>query len=84
MLEGEIDIDTSGVTVTAATADFAESATLAAVTETVDGEGTTEGAVYSPPEEIVPTLEFPPGLPFTLQVTPVFLAPVTVAVNCCF
>lgn len=32
---------------------------------------------------MVPTAEFPPGTPFTLQVTAVFDEPVTVAVNCC-
>jgi hypothetical protein len=31
--------------------------------------------------EIVPTVEFPSVFPFTLQVTPVSLAPLTVAVN---
>lgn len=32
---------------------------------------------------MVPAVEFPPGTPFTLQVTPVFDVPVTVTVNCC-
>lgn len=32
---------------------------------------------------IVPAVAFPPGTPFTLQVTAVFEVPVTVAVNCC-
>ena len=31
---------------------------------------------------IVPTVEFPPVMPFTLQVTAVFVLPVTLAVNC--
>ena len=31
----------------------------------------------------MPTVEFPPGTPLTLQVTAVLLVPVTVAVNCC-
>jgi hypothetical protein len=33
--------------------------------------------------EIVPTVEFPPKTPFTLQLTAVFDVPVTVAVSCC-
>ena len=33
--------------------------------------------------DIVPTVEFPPEVPFTLQVTAVSDVPVTVAVNCC-
>ena len=33
--------------------------------------------------EIVPTVEFPPCIPFTAQVTEVFVPPVTEALNCC-
>jgi hypothetical protein len=33
--------------------------------------------------DIVPTVAFPPGTPFTLQMTAVFEVPATVAVNCC-
>jgi hypothetical protein len=32
---------------------------------------------------MVPAVEFPPGTPFTVQITAVFDAPVTVALNCC-
>jgi len=32
--------------------------------------------------EIVPTIEFPPAMPFTFQFTAVFDVLVTVAVNC--
>ena len=32
---------------------------------------------------MVPAVEFPPGTPFTLQVTAVFDVPVTVAESCC-
>jgi len=32
--------------------------------------------------EIVPTVESPPGVPLTLQLTDVFEVPVTVAVTC--
>ena len=33
--------------------------------------------------DIVPTIEFPPDTPFTVQLTAVFDVPFTVAVNCC-
>jgi hypothetical protein len=46
-------------------------------------EGTVVGAVYNPVLDIVPTVVFPPFTPFTLQVTAVFVVPVTLAVNCC-
>jgi len=49
----------------------------------LDGDGKDCGAVYSPEEEIVPLTEFPPATPLTPQFTPLELAPVTVAVNCC-
>ena len=42
-----------------------------------------DGAVYSPPEEIVPKVELPPLMPPTSQLTFVLEAPVTVAMNCC-
>jgi hypothetical protein len=50
---------------------------------TLAGFGKSWGAVYSPVLDIVPTVEFPPEAPFTLQVTAVFDVPVTAAVNCC-
>jgi hypothetical protein len=53
------------------------------VTVSVAGLGSEEGAVYSPAVEIVPTVAFPPVVPFTCQVTAVLEVPVTVAVNCC-
>jgi hypothetical protein len=71
------------VTVTLADADFVVSACDTAVTVTVAGLGTAEGAVYSPDVEIVPTVESPPVTPLTCQVTAVLEVPVTVAVNCC-
>jgi len=50
------------------------SAILVALTLTAGGAGTEAGAKYvalSPPVlAIVPTLELPPEIPFTLQVTP--------------
>lgn len=42
----------------------------------------TEGAVYKPAVEIVPTVLLPPVTPFTSQVTAVLLEFVTVAENC--
>ncbi|MBK5295264.1 MAG: hypothetical protein JJE04_26755 [Acidobacteriia bacterium] len=59
-----------------------ESATLVAETDTVAGEGTIDGAEYNPIVDTVPTVEFPPAIPFTDQVTPVFVALLTLAVNC--
>jgi hypothetical protein len=46
------------------------------------GEGTFNGAVYSPVSVIVPTVLFPPAIPLTLQFTAVLAVPVTVAANC--
>ena len=65
--------------VKAAVADLVESACETAVTLTGDALGTADGAVYKPMLLIEP-LAAPPT---TLQVTPVFDVPVTVAVNCC-
>jgi hypothetical protein len=82
-------VDAAHVIVTAALADFVVSATLVAVTVTLGGVGTFAGAVYvalaTPFATIVPTVEFPPATPFTLQVTVVDGAPdpVTVAVKPC-
>ena len=41
------------------------------------------GAEYKPVEEMVPSLAFPPEMPFTDQLTAVLPVPVTVAENCC-
>lgn len=54
-----------------------------AVTVTVPPVGTVAGAVYKPDVLTVPTVELPPVTPFTCQVTAVFVALLTVAVNCC-
>jgi hypothetical protein len=67
------------VTVTVADPDFVESACEAAITVTAAGVGTVAGALYSPLLEMLP-FAVPP---FTLQVTAVFVVPLTVAVNCC-
>jgi hypothetical protein len=53
-------------------------------TTTVAGNGTAEGAVYSPLEAMVPTAELPPAKPFTDQATAVLKLPVprTLAEHC--
>ena len=68
---------------TDALADFVVSACEIAVTVTVAGVGTAEGAAYSPAAVTVPMVEFPPTTPFTCHVTAVLLVPPTEAVNCC-
>ena len=70
------------ITVTVAAALFEGSATLVAATVRVAGDGMICGAVYSPVFEIVPTKGFPPGTPFTLQLTPGLVVLVTEAANC--
>jgi hypothetical protein len=58
------------------------SAELVAVTVTVDGEGTAEGAVYSPVRSTVPQAGALHPAPCTPQVTAVFEFPTTDAFNC--
>ena len=58
------------------------SATLTAVTVTLDAGGAA-GAAYKPPVEIVPVAEPPPATPFTCHVTAAFDVFLTVAANCC-
>ena len=62
-------------------ADFVESAWLVAVTCTVSGDGMSAGAVYTQAGVIVPSVVFPPGTPFTLQLTAVSVVFVTAAIN---
>jgi hypothetical protein len=57
-------------------------AALWAVTCT-EFDGTLAGAVYKPEEETIPTVEFPPRTPFTIQFTAVLFVADTEAVNCC-
>jgi hypothetical protein len=66
---------------TGALADAVVCAALCAVTAT-ELDGTAGGAVYMPDEVTVPTVEFPPGAPFTIQFTAVLLVPETPALNC--
>ena len=68
---------------TVADADFVESDWETAVTVTVAGFGTLEGAVYRPELEMVPCEASPPAIPFTCQTTTVLEEFCTVAVNCC-
>jgi hypothetical protein len=65
-----------------AEAETVASAALTAVTVTL-GPGIVAGAVYRPPDEIVPLVELPPAAPFTCQLTFEFVVPETIAVNCC-
>ncbi|HUJ82430.1 MAG TPA: hypothetical protein VLW83_11150, partial [Candidatus Acidoferrales bacterium] len=50
-----------------------------AVTVTLVLVGSIEGALYCPLELIVPVIALPPDTPLTVQVTAVFVAPVTFA-----
>ena len=54
------------------------------VTATTRGveDGTVAGAVYRPLVEIVPIVEFPPGVPLTIHVTGALATPLTVAAYC--
>ncbi len=85
---GDMEFVPEHTIVALALADFVVSAMLVAVTVTVGGVGVAAGAVYSaavdPLAIIVPTVAFPPAIPFTAQVTPVDGLPdpaVTVAVK---
>src|SRR5713101_1712423 len=70
MLELELLIETVDC------ADFVGSATLTPAIVTEDGIELPPpdclGAVYRPEEEIVPTVECPPTIPLTVQLTAVF------------
>ena len=66
-----------------AEADFEGSATEIAMTVANAGLGIVAGAVYRPPEVIVPQEPATQPMPVTVQVTLVFEVPVTLAVNCC-
>ncbi len=68
--------------VTEAAAVFVGSAAAVALTVTVAGFGTDPGALYRPDALIVPSVEFPPTIPFTVQTTAVLVVFCTVAVNC--
>jgi hypothetical protein len=79
---GEIETDAlAGTIETVALSDAVVSAALCAVTVT-ELDGSDLGAVYMPEEVTVPTVEFPPSAPFTIQFTAVLLVPETAALNC--
>lgn len=65
--------------VTVADADCAVSAWAVAVTRTVAGLGTEDGAVYKPAEVTVPHVDPEQPAPLMDQVTPTLALPVTVA-----
>jgi hypothetical protein len=87
--EGEIEFVAEHVIVAVALPDFELSAALVAAIVTVGDDGGAGGAVYSPVvalvETMVPTVAFPPAIPFTLQSSPAAGSPLsaTVAVNTC-
>ena len=68
---------------TSAEADAVGSAWDVAVTVANCGVGTREGAVYRPPDVTAPQALPAHPYPETLQITAVFVVPVTVALNCC-
>jgi hypothetical protein len=75
------------VIVTFALPDLEVSSALVAVTVTEGGDAGAVGAVYVavavPVPAIVPIVELPPAIPFTLQLTSAFVVPETLAVNTC-
>ena len=71
---GKIDTDAEAVLLV--------SAELVAVTVTVAGDGTAEGAVYSPLLAIVPQAVALHPAPCKVHVTAVFEVPTTDAFNC--
>jgi hypothetical protein len=80
---GVTDTVIGAATVTVAEADFVVSAADVALIVTAAGDGTVDGAVYTPAVEIIPTVEFPPFTPLTLHVTAMFAVFVTAAMNVC-
>jgi hypothetical protein len=87
--EGEIALEAPQVIVTLALPDLEVSSVLVAVTVTVAGDGGADGAVYVaiaapvPVFAMVPIVELPPAIPFTLHVMPLLVVPETLAVNTC-
>jgi hypothetical protein len=63
--ERELTRGTGLIMLTKADPSSVGSVTLVATTVTAFGEGTSVGAVYRPVTLIVPTMEFPPAVPFT-------------------
>jgi hypothetical protein len=82
-LAGATVTTTAASTVTTAMSDFVGSAADVAVTLTVAGDGTPDGAVYSPVLLMLPHAVPVHPLPGKLHVTAVLVVLLTVAVNCC-
>jgi hypothetical protein len=86
---GAIEFVAAHVIVTLALPDSGSPALLVADTVTVAGDGGTGGAMYvavvAPVATTVPSVVFPPAIPFTLHVTeaPAPSVPEIVAVNAC-
>lgn len=84
---GEICATTGGpgINVTCMVADKVVSTVLFAVTETEPPPEMVRGAEYKPFDDMVPSVESPPTVPFTDQLTVLLKSPVpdTVAMNCC-
>jgi hypothetical protein len=80
---GEIEFVAAQVIVAVALPNFELSAALVAVTVTAGGEGGADGAVYAavvvPVDTIVPMVELPPAIPFTLHVKPAAGLPIAVS-----
>ena len=72
----------AAVMVTIAEPEGLLSAELTALTVTVAGLGTEDGATYNPVELTVPTVELPPRILLTYQVIVVLVGLTTVALNC--
>jgi hypothetical protein len=81
-LRDSVIVGTGAVSVIVMLCETDVSAALVAVMVTFGDCGAVCGAVYSPLVEMVPTDPSPPSTPSTLQVTPVFVLPVTVATYC--
>src|SRR5438045_4937291 len=77
-----MDTAMSLVRVSCAFALLVRSAAREAVIFTLVANGRSDGAVYSPADEIVPVASVPPRMPFTRQFTAVSLVPVMVAASC--
>jgi hypothetical protein len=84
---GELGDTVSGergaTTVTVALEDLLGAATEVAVMVTFGVAGAVAGAVYKPDVEIDPHADPAHPVPATVHCTEVFVAPVTVAENCC-
>ncbi len=79
---GDTAIVTAAPMPTVAVPDWVGAATEVALTVTAAGLGGVAGAVYKPVDVMVPQAAPAHPAPETLQVTAVFVAPLTAALNC--